>query len=85
MVQYVPDIKLKSYLTFFNSNFFKDNLDYEIMAEKDVNGNYWLHFKDSYICSECNKPINDDEEIFIDGIGRLHKSREMIEMRDVTI
>ena len=55
------------------------------MAEKDVNGNYWLYFNDSYICSECNKPINDDDKIFIDGIGKFHKSKGMIEMGDVNI
>ncbi|MHA1377178.1 MAG: hypothetical protein ACTSRG_02235 [Candidatus Helarchaeota archaeon] len=55
------------------------------MAEKDVNGSYWLYFEDSYICSECNKQINDQDKIFVDGIGNFHKSKRMIEVKDVRI
>ena len=55
------------------------------MAEKDVNGSYWLYFEESYTCSQCNKPINDQDKIFIDGIGTFHKSKRMIELKDVCI
>jgi len=56
------------------------------MAQKNINGKYWLIFaEDDDICSQCEKPIKDGDKIFVDADGVYHKNKSMIEIGDVNI
>ena len=55
------------------------------MATKDVNGYFWLRFEGDDICSQCKKPINDGDKIFIDGVGVYHKNKGVLEVGEICI
>jgi len=56
------------------------------MAQKDVNGNYWITYDgEDDICSQCEKPIIDGAKIFVDADGIYHKNKQMIEIGGVSI
>ena len=51
------------------------------MAQKDVNGSYWLEASGiDNIYSQCDRPIKDGDKIFIDADGIYHKNKKMIEV-----
>jgi len=56
------------------------------MAERSVDGYYWLKFNvEDNICSQCNQPIKEGEDIFVDAEGVFKKSKGMIKIRNISI
>lgn len=56
------------------------------MAEKDIDGHYRLKFNiEDNTCSQCDQPIEDGEDIFVDAEGVFRKSMGFIKIRNVCI
>jgi hypothetical protein len=55
------------------------------MAEKDEDGNYYLKYDGSDICSQCRLPIVHGDKIFTDAVGKYLKLDGQIELNGFEI